>query len=38
MDDSVITFDKAIEPYDEDVEAKSTEETETIPTNFYEKI
>ena len=38
MDDSVITFDKVVEPYNEDVKAKSTGETKTIPTNFYEKI
>ena len=39
MDDSAITCDEITESYkeDADVEAKSNDETKTIPTNFNEK-
>ena len=34
MDDSAITCDKVIEPYDEDAENKSYDEIKTMPTNY----
>ena len=37
MDDSAITCDEVIESDNEDAEAKSYDETKTIPTNFNEK-
>ena len=37
FDDSVIMCDEVIESYDKDVEAKSYNETKTIPTNFNGK-
>ena len=34
MDDSAIMCDKVIESYEKDAEAKSYDETKTVPTNF----
>ena len=37
MDDSTTTCDGIVKSYDEDVEARSYDETKTIPTHFNEK-
>ena len=37
MVDSAIIIDEVIESYGEDTEAKSFDETKTVPTNFNEK-
>ena len=38
MDDSAILYNEVIESYDEDVEAKSYDETKAISTIFNESV